>query len=68
MMSSRILALLQELANQQAFLYNLTPAKVKGCETLNVVLPTMGNIKYFIQLNHPTPCISPVGLESDDKR
>ncbi len=37
---------------------------------MNVVLPTMGNTESFMQLvdmHCPTPCITLLGLESDNK-
>ena len=70
MMSHGIPGLPVVLANQRAFSSHVTSI-VQGRETSNVVLPFMGDTKSFMQLvdmHRPTPCISPLGLESDNKR
>ena len=59
----------REAANQQVSSYHMT-AEAKGRQTLNVVLPTMGNEKSFLQhfdINLLTPCITLLGLKSDNK-
>ena len=69
MTSHGIPALPAVLANQRAFSCHVTTI-VQGRQTLNVVLPTMGNTKSLMQLldiHRPTPCITPLGLESDIK-
>ena len=69
MMSHGILALPVVLANQRSISCHVTSI-VQGCETSNVVLPFMGNTKSFMQLfdiHRPTPCITLLGLESDNK-
>ncbi len=68
MTSQGIPALPQELDNQRAFSCHMITI-VEGREASNVVLPTMGNKRSFIQLanmHRPTPCITPLGLESDN--
>ena len=57
------------LANQRAFSSHLSSI-VQGRQTSNVVLPFMGNTKSFMQLldiSLPMACITPLGLESDNK-
>ena len=69
MTSHGIPALPAGLANQRALSSHVTTI-VKGRKTSNVVLPFMGNTKSFMQLfniHRPTPCITPLGLESDNK-
>ena len=70
MMSHGIPGLLAVSANQRAFSCHVITI-VEGCKTSNVVLSTMGNTKSFIQLvnmHWPRPCLTPVGLESDNKK
>ena len=65
MASHGIPGILTGLANQRASSCHVTSI-VQGRETSNVVLPTMGNTKSFIQLanmHRPTPCITPLGPE-----
>ena len=67
--SHGIPGLLAVLANQQVFSFNMI-GKGKGRKTSNVVLPTMGNKKSFIQLasiHRPRLCITPLGIVSDNK-
>ena len=68
MMSHRILGIPAVLANQRVSLCQVI-AEAKWREFSNVGLPTMGKKRSFIQLiviNRPTPCITLLGLESDN--
>ena len=70
MTSQGIPGLPAALANQRACSCHVTSI-VRGPETSNVVRPTMAHTEYFIQLvdmHRSTPCITPLGLESDNKR
>ena len=69
MTSQGIPASPQELASHRAFLCHVTTI-VQGRETSKVVRPIMVHTNSFIQLvdmHRSTPCITLLGLESDNK-